>query len=320
MNILVTGGSGFCASHLVDSLIEKGNFVVNIDKLDYCSFDNTENIEGKYKFIKGNICNSEMVTFILNEYSIESVFHLAAQTHVDNSFFNSIQFTTDNIVGTHTLLECCREYGKIKKFIHMSTDEVYGEVKKNETEKTETSLLKPTNPYSATKASAELLAASYYTSFKLPIMIIRCNNMYGPRQYPEKVIPAFIYNLLNNDKCYIQGNGNTERHFIYVQDVIDALILIHDKGIINEIYNISNDYYLDIKSLAQLIIKKLKNTDNSDEHIEYIKDRNFNDFRYLINSNKLEKLGWKPKSDFNIELEKKIKYFKNNKIKINKKN
>ena len=151
-------------------------------------------------------------------------------------------------------------------------------------------------------------------------MIIRCNNMYGPRQYPEKVIPAFIYNLLNNDKCYIQGNGNTERHFIYVQDVIDALILIHDKGIINEIYNISNDYYLDIKSLAQLIIKKLKNTDNSDEHIEYIKDRNFNDFRYLINSNKLEKLGWKPKIDFNIGLEKTINYFKNNKIKINKKN
>ena len=311
MNILVTGGSGFCASHLVDSLIEQGNFVVNIDKLDYCSFDNTTNIEGKYKFIQGNICNTEMITFILNEYSIQAVFHLAAQTHVDNSFFNSTQFTQDNIVGTHNLLECCRAYGKIEKFIHMSTDEVYGEVKKDEEEKTETSLLKPTNPYSATKASAELLAASYYKSFKLPIIIIRCNNMYGPRQYPEKVVPAFIYNLLNGDKCYIQGSGNTERHFIYVQDVVDALILIHEKGEINEIYNISNDYYLDIKSLAILLIKKLKNSNIIDEHIEYIKDRNFNDFRYLINSDKLEELGWKPHVNFEDGLEKTINYFKN---------
>ena len=311
MNILVTGGSGFCASHLVDSLIEQGNFVVNIDKLDYCSFDNTTNIEGKYKFIQGNICNTEMITFILNEYSIQAVFHLAAQTHVDNSFFNSTQFTQDNIVGTHNLLECCRAYRKIEKFIHMSTDEVYGEVKKDEEEKTETSLLKPTNPYSATKASAELLAASYYKSFKLPIIIIRCNNMYGPRQYPEKVVPAFIYNLLNGDKCYIQGSGNTERHFIYVQDVVDALILIHEKGEINEIYNISNDYYLDIKSLAILLIKKLKNSNIIDEHIEYIKDRNFNDFRYLINSDKLEELGWKPHVNFEDGLEKTINYFKN---------
>lgn len=311
MNILVTGGSGFCGSHLVDSLIEQGNFVVNIDKLDYCSFNNTKSIEGKYKFIQGNICNTEMITFILNEYSIESIFHLAAQTHVDNSFFNSTQFTMDNVVGTHNLLECCRAYGKIKKFIHMSTDEVYGEVKKDEAEKTETSLLKPTNPYSATKASAELLAASYYKSFNLPIIIIRCNNMYGPRQYPEKVIPAFIHSLLNGDKCYIQGSGNTERHFIYVQDVVDALILVYNKGEINEIYNISTDYYLNINSLAKFIIKKLKNTENSEQYIEYIKDRNFNDFRYLINSNKLEKLGWKPKIPFKDGLENTINYFKN---------
>ena len=314
MNILVTGGSGFCASHLVDSLIEKGYFVVNIDKLDYCSYDNKTSIPGKYKFIHGNICNSELVRFILNEYSIDSIFHLAAQTHVDNSFFNSTQFTTDNVVGTHTLLECCREYSKIKRFIHMSTDEVYGEVKQNEEEKTETSLLKPTNPYSATKASAELLAASYYKSFQLPIIIIRCNNMYGPRQYPEKVVPAFIYNLLNDNKCKIQGEGNTERHFIYVQDVVDALLLVHDSGEINEIYNISTEYYMDIISLAKLIIKKVKDTDNYSEHIEYVKDRNFNDFRYLINSNKLEKLGWKANIEFEEGLQKTIEYFKINKI------
>ena len=204
-NILVTGGSGFIASHLVDRLVQLGHFVVNLDRLDYCSFDNTQNIEGSYKFIQGNICNKELVWFIFNEYSINVVFHLAAQTHVDNSFFNSTQFTMDNVVGTHNLLECMREYNSrdlnentgntgnngnkftvIEKFIHMSTDEVYGEVKLGESERTETSLLKPTNPYSATKAGAELLASSYYHSFKLPIVVVRCNNVFGPRQYPEK--------------------------------------------------------------------------------------------------------------------------------------
>jgi dTDP-glucose 4,6-dehydratase len=187
-NVLVTGGSGFIASHLVDCLIKTGYFVINIDKLDYCSYDNTKNVYGCYKFIRGDISNKELLLFVLNEYSIESVFHLAAQTHVDNSFLNSIQFTYDNILGTHNLLECIKDYNQeqknnnsntfVKKIIHMSTDEVYGEIKKGELECTEKSLLKPTNPYSATKASAELLASSYYHSFNLPIIIIRCNNVF----------------------------------------------------------------------------------------------------------------------------------------------
>jgi len=313
MKILVTGGSGFCASHLVDSLIEQEHFVVNIDKLDYCSYDNTTSIPGKYKFIQGNICNKELVTFILNEYSIEVIYHLAAQTHVDNSFFNSTQFTLDNVVGTHTLLECCRAYGKITRFIHMSTDEVYGEVKQDEDEKTETSLLKPTNPYSATKAAAELMVAAYYKSFKLPVIVIRCNNMYGPRQYPEKVIPAFIYNLINDKKCSIHGSGNTERHFIYVKDVVDALLTIYEKGEINEIYNISTDFFMNIYDLSKLMIKKLKNTENYSEYIDYTEDRKFNDFRYLINRDKLEKLGWRAKVNFEEGLEKTINYYKNTK-------
>lgn len=320
-SVLVTGGSGFIASHLVDRLIKNGYFVVNVDKLDYCSYDNTKNIDNCYKFIHGNIANKELISFILNEYSIESVFHLAAQTHVDNSFYNSIQFTYDNIVGTHNLLECVREYNKlqndlktnklISKFVHMSTDEVYGEVKSGEPECTEKSLLKPTNPYSATKASAELLASSYYHSFQLPIIIIRCNNVFGPRQYPEKVIPAFIYNILNGDKCYIHGKGDTERHFIYVENVIDAILMIYDKGNINEIYNIANTEFYKVIDLAKLIIKKLNNTDNFDDHIEYIEDRNFNDFRYLINSEKLEKLGWSPKIHFEEGLKRTIQSFKN---------
>ena len=326
-SVLVTGGSGFIASHLVDRLVKNGFFVVNIDRLDYCSYDNTKNINNCYKFINGNICNKELVTFILNEYSIESVFHLAAQTHVDNSFYNSIQFTYDNIIGTHNLLECVKEYNELQisknseklitKFIHMSTDEVYGEVKSGEPECTENSLLKPTNPYSATKASAELLASSYYHSFKLPITVIRCNNVFGPRQYPEKVIPSFINNLLYDDKCYIHGKGETERHFIYVDNVIDAILTIYEKGQINEIYNIANTECYKVIELAKLLVKKLKETDEFEQFIEYIPDRNFNDLRYLINSNKLEALGWSPKINFEEGLKRTIQSFKK---KINKEN
>lgn len=311
MNVLVTGGSGFIASHLVDSLVESGHFVVNIDKLDYCSYDNTKDIPGKYKFINGNICNYELVMYILKEYSIEVIFHLAAQTHVDNSFYNSTQFTLDNIIGTHTLLESSKEYGKIKQFIHMSTDEVYGEVPEDGDICTEKSILKPTNPYSATKAGAELLVSSYYYSFKLPVKIIRCNNVFGPRQYPEKVIPSFIYNLLYSNKCYIHGEGNTERHFIYISNVVDALICIFEKGEINEIYNISIDTSIKIKNLAVLLHEKLGIEKHFDDCAEYVEDRKFNDFRYLINSDKLEKLGWKPTVPFNEGLEKTIEYFKN---------
>lgn len=319
-NILVTGGSGFIASHLVDRLVNSNYFVVNLDKLDYCSYNNTKDIDNCYKFIHGNITNKEFVLFILNEYKIDSIFHLAAQTHVDNSFYNSMIFSCDNIIGTHTLLECVKEFNEckksngeydklIKRFIHMSTDEVYGEVKEGNEECTETSLLKPTNPYSATKASAELLASSYYYSFNLPIIIIRCNNVFGPRQYPEKVIPAFINNLLNNDKCYIHGKGQTERHFIYIDNVIDAIIKIYEKGILNEIYNIASSECYNILDLAKLLIKKINNSDNYDEFIEYINDRNFNDFRYLINSNKLENIGWKPIINFEEGLKRTIQSF-----------
>jgi len=318
LNILVTGGSGFIASHLVTKLIKnENNFVINLDKLDYCSNDNTKNIEGRYKFINGNICNKELVLFILNEYNIKVIYHLAAQTHVDNSFFNSTLFTMDNVIGTHNLLECCREYDKLDKFIHMSTDEVYGEVKDNEIEKDEKSLLKPTNPYAASKAGAEMLVESYNKSFNLPTIIVRCNNVYGPNQYPEKVIPAFIFNILSGVKCQIQGNGKNKRHFIFVDDVIDALELIYNEGKVSEIYNIaSKNDEIKIIDLAKLLINKilgdkidLENC-NYDDYINYVEDRKFNDFRYLINSDKLELLGWKSNVKFEDGLEKTIENFK----------
>lgn len=322
--VLVTGGSGFLGSHLVDYLIKNAKFVINLDKLDYCSFNNAYDSysvehfnKSNYKFVHGNTMNKELVNLILNTYNVNTIYHLASQTHVDNSFYNSINFTYDNIVGTHILLECVREYSnnentRFKEFIHMSTDEVYGEIVEGGIECTENSVLKPTNPYAATKAGAELLAFSYFKSYKLPIKIVRCNNIYGPRQYPEKVIPAFIFNLLNNKKCFIQGTGKNLRHFIYVTDVVNALVLINEKGTNGEIYNISSDYNYKVIDLAKILIKKIKDNEiNCNDYIEHIEDRNFNDYRYLINSKKLDSLGFKQEVKFQEGLEKTIEYFRN---------
>lgn len=311
-SVLVTGGSGFVASNLVDKLVDLDYFVINLDKLDYCSFNNTEDIKGKYKFINGNICNKEFVLFILKEYDVKVIYHLAAQTHVDNSFYDSTQFTMDNVVGTHNLLECARIYDKLEKFVHMSTDEVYGEVLEGDSECTENSVLKPTNPYSATKAGAELLVSSYYTSYKLPIVVVRCNNIYGPRQYPEKVIPSFICSLLNGGKCNMHGTGENERHFIYVDDVVDALLCVYEKGSLNNIYNISNEDCYKIMDLSKKLILDLTGDTDYEKHIDHVDDRNFNDYRYLINSHKLEKLGWKPKVKFEEGLLKTIEYYRGN--------
>ena len=195
-NILVTGGCGFIASNFLNYVLEKyPKFLfVNIDALYYCADEKNitqENrIKENYKFVKGNINDTNLINFILKQYNIDTIIHFAAQSHVDNSFSNPIQYTKDNILGTHNLLECVREYGKIEKFIHVSTDEVYGESLCPETDiKNEKSKLNPTNPYSATKGSAEMIVNSYVYSYNLPIIITRGNNVYGPRQYPEKLIP-----------------------------------------------------------------------------------------------------------------------------------
>ena len=201
-NLLITGGCGFIASNFLNYMIPKYTNLqfINIDALYYCADINNitkENQNAKnYKFIKANICSEELVNHILQEYKIDTVIHFAAQSHVDNSFSNPLQYTKDNIVGTHTLLECCRKWGKITKFIHVSTDEVYGENENLDENcsdiKNEKSILNPTNPYAATKASAEMIVNSYVYSYKMPIIITRGNNVYGPNQYPEKLIPKFI--------------------------------------------------------------------------------------------------------------------------------
>ena len=310
INLLVTGGCGFIGSNFINYYFSKNkdkiNNLINIDAMYYCAKESnileSISINKKYKLIKGNLCNTELVSNILNEYNITHIIHFAAQSHVQNSFEDSIKFTQDNVIGTHVLLECSRKYGNIRKFIHVSTDEVYGESMNTieEQHKTEHSILCPTNPYAATKAAAELIAQSYNHSYKMPIIITRGNNVYGPNQYPEKLIPRFIMLLKENKKVTIQGNGSTVRAFLHVTDTAKAFECILENGKIGEIYNIGCDEKMEysVMEIAKILIKKIKNTENYDEWIEYIEDRPFNDKRYYISNQKIKNLGWK----INIDL------------------
>lgn len=311
-NILVTGGCGFIGSNFINYMLDTYTdiFIVNVDRLDYCADMNNVYHKERYRLVVTDLNNSVILNNTLESYNIDSIVHFAAQSHVDNSFGNSIQFTKDNVLGTHTLLECCRVYGKIKKFVHISTDEVYGEVDNEHQGCNEKSLLNPTNPYAATKAAAEFLVKSYYHSFKLPIVITRGNNVYGPRQFPEKLIPRFITKLLNNEKCPIHGQGKTRRNFIYSGDVSKAVDVILRKGEINEIYNIGSDDEYSVIEVLNKLLKELNISKSIEEVSEFVEDRAFNDFRYCIDSSKLELLGWKKTISFEDGLKQTIMWYK----------
>jgi len=300
-NLLVTGGCGFIGSNFINYYFDSCECnIINFDAMYYCADENNicENIRksSRYTLVKGNLCSLDLVKHILKAYNIDTIIHFAAQSHVQNSFEDSLQYTNDNILGTHTLLECSRRYGKIEKFIHISTDEVYGEsmLEENEEKKNEGSVLCPTNPYAATKAAAELIAKSYFHSFKMPIIITRGNNVYGPNQYPEKLIPLFIDLLKKNKPVTIQGDGSNIRAFLHVIDVCNALTLIIDKGLVGEIYNIGSDenHEYTIFEIAYKLIHKMKPNDETNKWITFIDDRPFNDKRYYISNEKVKKLGW----------------------------
>ena len=318
--LFVTGGAGFIGSHFINNIFSKYNKIkiINFDTLYYCANENNvdeivRKCHNRYTFIKGNLQSFDLLNYIFQTNKITHVVHFAAQSHVQTSFTDALTYTNDNILGTHNLLEAVRVHCKtLKLFIHVSTDEVYGE---NESEdiKTETSILCPTNPYAATKASAELLAQSYHHSFKIPIIITRGNNVYGPNQYPEKVIPRFIHQLQTGSKVTIQ-NGNCMRAFLHVYDTATAFIAILEKGKIGEIYNIGCDEGMEysILEVAKMLIEKIINVDNNtsidyNDHIEYIEDRPFNDKRYYISNDKLKKLGWNIVIDFETGINELIK-------------
>jgi dTDP-glucose 4,6-dehydratase len=312
--LLVTGGAGFIGSHFINEIFKKYNKinVINVDALYYCS--NVNNIDDsvknnkRYTFICCNLKNVKDVQNIFENNKITHIIHFAAQSHVDNSFSESLEYTQDNILGTHNLLECSRTYNNIKKFIHVSTDEVYGDslLDIKEKKKTENSVLCPTNPYAATKAGAELIASSYFHSFNMPIIITRGNNVYGPNQYKEKLISKFIYLLKNNKKVTIQGDGSCLRSFLYITDTVDAFIKILENGTVGEIYNIGCDNGMEysVLDVSKILINKIKNTHNYEEYITYIEDRPYNDKRYYITNDKLKKLGWKIQVDFDTGINK----------------
>ena len=326
-NILVTGAAGFILSNYVNYMSKKYpdmNFIV-LDILDYCAslenIDKNPNVE----IIIGDVGNKELVAYILNKFNIDTIVHGASMTHVDLSFYNSIEFTKNNVLATHVLLETVRIYhektNKIEKFIYISTDEVYGQ-NLGENAHNETSIMLPSNVYAATKASSELIVFAYYHSFKIPIMVSRCNNCIGIQQYPDKLLPKFICQLLNGQKLTIHGEGASKRNFIDVFDTCTAFEKILLNGDIGQIYNISSDQNNEysVIEVAKILIKLFyptvdtENEEDLNQYIEYVPDRLFNDYRYFISSDKLHELGWKPiKTDFVANVKELIEWYRVNK-------
>jgi dTDP-glucose 4,6-dehydratase len=316
--LFVTGGAGFIGSNFINEIFKcyKNIKVINFDALYYCADKNNIDIDiindkARYTFIHGNLQSLDLLNYIFQCNPITHVLHFAAQSHVQTSFTDALQYTKDNVLGTHHLLEAARLYGKtLKKIIHVSTDEVYGEsmLDAEEQHKTEQTILCPTNPYAATKAGAELIAQAYNHSFKMPIIITRGNNVYGPNQYPEKVIPRFIQQLERGEKLTIQGDGSCVRAFLHAYDTATAFMIILERGQIGEIYNIGCDEGMEysILEVAKILIKKIKGTENYNEWITFIEDRPFNDQRYYIGNQKLKELGWNITINFNEVLNRLI--------------
>ena len=311
--IIVTGGSGFIGSNLVKLLLKKKYFVINIDNLSYSA--NPYNLKSviknkNYKFFKVDINNRKKIFNILNKYKPVGIFNLAAETHVDRSIDDPKTFIQSNILGVYNLLQSVKKYLLLNKsklrLVHISTDEVYGDIPKSK-RSSEKFPYDPSSPYSASKASADHLIKSFVRTYKLPLIISNCCNNYGPNQFPEKLIPKIIYNIVNNIPLPIYGKGKNSREWIYVNDHCEALIKIFQKGKIGESYNVgTNENIQNINMAKKLIqIAKLKNSNNKRIKLIYVKDRPGHDFRYALNSNKIKKkLNWKPK----VSLQKGLKY------------
>ncbi|EMD62923.1 hypothetical protein COCSADRAFT_119751 [Bipolaris sorokiniana ND90Pr] len=305
-NILITGGAGFIACWFVRHIVLTYPHynVVSLDRLDYCAtLNNTRILDGRpnFTFEQGDITSPAAVKRVLRRHKIDTIVHFAAQSHVDLSFGNSYEFTHTNVYGTHVLLERAREHG-VNKFIHISTDEVYGDVPVGAADLGETSILAPTNPYSASKAAAEMMVSAYRSSFKLPLITVRANNVYGPHQFPEKIIPKFIMLLQRKRKLLLHGDGSPTRRYLYAGDIVDALDTILHKGDIGQIYNIASK---DEISNTEICYRLLDNfgipRDTKSEitqWIQYTEDRPFNDQRYATDGSKLAALGWQPKTNF----------------------
>lgn len=308
--VLITGGCGAIGSEVINYLKRKyaDTMFVNLDMLTYAG--NESNIEppyDNYTFVLGNICDMQIVNHVLQKYKPTMIIHFAAESHVDTSFGNSFKFTETNVMGTHVLLECARKHPGIRKFVHMSTDEVYGSVD-DESVCSETSMFKPSNPYSASKAAAEMLCHAYIMSFKLPLIILRCNNAISKYQHPEKLIPKAIQCIMTGKRIPIHGNGQSKRTFIHTDDIASAIDVICTKGSIFEIYNIGTTLEYTVLDVVTRILKIMLPKANMNDWIEYVADRNFQDYRYSIDISKLTSLGWTSRVTFDESLERLVRH------------
>ena len=317
--IIVTGGLGFIGSNLIKLLIKKNYFIINIDKVNYASnFYNTREFS-KYKnytFVRLDINNKQKFKKVLNKYKPVAIFNLAAETHVDRSIDGPAEFIRSNIVGVFNLLETFKEFtkkNKKTKLIHISTDEVYGDVLKGRSK--ETDPYKPSSPYAASKASSDHLVYSYVRTYKLNAIITNCSNNYGPNQHPEKLIPKLIYNIINNKPLPLYGKGKNSREWIFVDDHCEALFKVFKNGDRGEFYNIGSNININNLDIARLLIKiaKKKIKLGKNVKIKFVKDRPGHDIRYALDSKKIyNKLKWKSKISLKMGLQNTFNwYFKN---------
>jgi dTDP-glucose 4,6-dehydratase len=332
-HVLVTGGCGFIGSCFIRCLLQWGPSdvqVYNLDSMEYCAGthvsltslankgSSADGGPSRYHFIEGSILDAELVLSTLRTHHIDIIVHMAAQTHVDNSFSDSLRFTQTNVVGTHTLLECARAYGQLKRFLHIGTDEVYGETEEGTGAAAEaTTVLRPTNPYAATKAAAEHLAFAYFYSFHVPVLISRGNNVYGPGQYPEKVIPKFISECLRGNKLPIQGDGHHKRSFMYVEDVARGLLFLLVHGEPGEAYNVASTEEWSVCDVARRVVACVKDSaaeaqraDFDDVYVRYVPDRAYNDARYFISNERLASLGWVQQVSFEEGLQRTVEWYR----------
>jgi len=310
MNLLITGGAGFIGSNFIRYILNRypDYRVINLDKLTYAG--NLENLRDvkdndRYGFVKGDICDEKIVDRLISRRP-DAIINFAAESHVDRSIMGAQDFIKTDILGTQALLEAAKKYS-IDKFIQISTDEVYGAIKEGSS--TENSSLKPNSPYSASKTAGDLMVRAYHRTYGLPILITRSSNNFGPYQYPEKLIPLFVTNLLENKKVPVYGDGQQVRDWLYVIDNCSGIDTVLHYGRIGEVYNIGAGNERANLEVIEIMLDQLN---KNKSYLEHVKDRPGHDRRYSINSNKLKSLGWRPRYDFQEAMEKTVQWYKDN--------